>query len=80
MDPIREKINAALSGRKPDPREVLQLLLEVTDVVQGGAMGPPGPAGPPGPEGPVGPKGPKGDQGPAGPEGPQGPPGKDLTA
>ena len=80
MDSVRTKINAALSARKPDPREVLQLLLEVTEVVQGGATGPPGPSGPPGPEGPVGPKGnkgPKGDQGPAGPEGP---PGKDLTA
>ena len=80
MDSVREKITVALSARKPDPREVLNLLLEVTDIIQGGATGPPGPAGPPGPEGPVGPKGnkgPKGDQGSAGPEGP---PGKDLIA
>lgn len=80
MDSVREKITVALSARKPDPREVLNLLLEVTDIIQGGATGPPGPAGPPGPEGPVGPKGnkgPKGDQGPAGPEPP---PGKDLIA
>ena len=75
MDSVRERITNALNSRKPDPKEVLHLLLAVVDGMQGGATaGPPGPPGPPGREGIQGPKGPKGDQGPAGP------PGKDLTA
>ena len=77
MESVRERIANALNSRKPDPKEVLNLLLAVVDGMQGGAAGPPGPAGPQGPEGQPGPRGQKG---PKGDQGPEGPPGKDLTA
>ncbi len=77
MDSVRERITNALNSRKPDPKEVLHLLLAVVDGMQGGAAGPPGPVGPRGPEGS---QGPKGSKGPKGDQGPEGPPGKDLTA
>ena len=72
MDIVREKIVAASGYQRVDPKQTLDLLLEVVDNIMGGASGPPGPAGPLGPEGPPGPKGVKGDQGPIGPEGAKG--------
>lgn len=75
MDAVREKIVVALGSRRPDAREILQLLLGVVDSVKGGASGPPGPAGPVGPEGPPGPKGNKGAKGDSTPEVP-----RDLSA
>ena len=66
MDSVREKITAALGARKPDPREILQLVLELTDAIKNcGTTGPPGPAGPQGPEGRQGPKGNPGPPGPS---------------